>query len=141
MPTTPIYDKLLSEVTDELEKRILDILLNINENTAGGITRQQLVLALYGYWPDNLSNDPCDRIVRKAIEHLRENWPITSSSGGGGYRLSEDEDEIKAFAAEQESRAEKNRHNAKLAYGWLPKARAIREIRRTSVRIIQPSLL
>ena len=141
MPTHPVYDQLLSEVTDALEHRILDILLQAYPNTAAGITRQQLVMTLYGYWPDNLETDRNDRIIRKAIEHLRQDWPIVSSSGGAGYRLSEDPQEISAFAAEQASRAERNRENAQRAYRWLPKARAIQEARRTAIQVTQERLL
>jgi hypothetical protein len=139
--TSPIYDQLLEGVTEELERKVLDILLQSYPETSAGITRQQLVLTLFGYWPENLATDQNDRIIRKAIEHLRQEWPIVSSSGGAGYRLSEDADEIKAFAAEQEARAEKIKRDARAAFRWLPKARAIREMRRSNLTVTQPKLL
>jgi hypothetical protein len=139
--TSPVYEQLLEGVTEELERKVLDILLQSYPETSAGITRQQFVLALFGYWPNNLGSDPCDRIIRKAIEHLRQEWPIVSSSGGAGYRLSEDDNEIKAFAAEQEARADKIRKDARAAFRWLPKARAIREMRRSNLTVTQLKLI
>lgn len=150
MTVMPEYDALLAEVSDALERRILDILLQsyppapvaqAQAETAAGITRQQLVLTLYGYWPENLETDKHDRIIRKSIEHLREKWPIISSSGGAGYRLSEDADEIEAYAAEQASRAARETEKARQAHNWPLRLHAIREYRQTHVKVTQERLI
>jgi hypothetical protein len=138
MTTHPIYAELLAEVTDELERDVLHILLISNPKN---VTRQQFVMKIFNYFPDDLENNQDDRKVRAAIEHLRQDWPIISSSGGAGYRLSEDPTEIQAFAAEQASRAERNRENAQRAYRWIPKANSIHEARRSAQIVKQPSLL
>lgn len=139
MPTTPVYDQLLAEVTDRLERQVLDILL---DNPGRRITRQEFVMKLFGYPPADLANSTEDRQVRECIERLRaKDWPIVSSSGEAGYQIEDDEEKIREFAAEQSARAEHNRENAQAAYRWLPKAKAIQEARRSaSLLATQPGL-
>jgi hypothetical protein len=125
----PVYQNLLSEVTDELERQVLDVLL---EHAGERVNRGTLVLAVFHTYveADQLAASTHDRMVRECIARLREkDWPIVSSSSEAGYTLETDEEQIKAFAAEQQSRAERNLATAKAAYRWLPKARAIREAR------------
>ena len=53
----------------------------------------------------NLSNDPHDRKIRKAIESLRNRMiPIVSSSGKAGYRLDTSPEAIQNMIAELKSR-------------------------------------
>jgi len=53
----------------------------------------------------NLSNDPHDRKIRKAIERMRECLiPIVASSGKAGYRLDTSPEVIQNMLAELESR-------------------------------------
>jgi hypothetical protein len=137
MPTTKIYDDLLAQVTDELQRNVLITLIG----NPSGMTRYQMVMDIFGYWPENLSNDQGDRLIRKAIEALRKDWPIVSNSGEAGYRLTENAAEIDAYALEQSSRAARELEKAKQAYAWLPKIRTIQEYRKSGVQATQEVLL
>lgn len=137
--THPVYLQLLSEITDGLERKVLEILL---ENPTERIDRRQFVHAVFGRVAYDLTSNTDDRQIRECIERLRaKGWPIVSSSGEAGYVLEDNEERIREFAAEQESRAAKNRQAARAAYGWLPRARSIREARRTAMKVTQPGLL
>jgi SMC interacting uncharacterized protein involved in chromosome segregation len=106
MARTPQYEKLLAELDagelSELEHKVLEVLLK----APGGITRRGLVRAIYGVEAQrNLSNDPYDRKIRKAIESLRSrNIPIVSSSGKAGYRLDTSPEAIQNMISELRSR-------------------------------------
>ena len=99
------YEKLLEEMDagalSELERKILEMLMK----TPNGITRRGLVQAIYGVEAQrNLSNDPYDRKIRKAIERMRECLiPIVSSSGKAGYRLDTSPEVIQNMIRELES--------------------------------------
>ena len=72
MARTPQYERLLAELDagelSELERKVLDALLK----APNGITRRGLIRVVYGVEAQrNLSNDPHDRKIRKAIESLR----------------------------------------------------------------------
>jgi len=100
------YEELLAEMNagelSELERKVLDALLKAPD----GITRRGLVQAIYGVEAQrNLSNDPHDRKIRKAIERMRECLiPIIASSGKAGYRLDTSPETIQNMLAELESR-------------------------------------
>jgi len=100
------YEKLLAEMNagelSELERKVLEALLK----APGGITRRGLVQAIYGVEAQrNLSNDPHDRNIRKAIGRMRECLiPIVSSSKKAGYRLDTSPETIQNMIAELESR-------------------------------------
>ena len=106
MARTPQYERLLAELDagelSELERKVLDALLK----APGGITRRGLVRAIYGVEAQrNLSNDPHDRKIRKAIESLRDRMiPIVSSSGKAGYRLDTSPEAIQNMIRELKSR-------------------------------------
>ena len=106
MARTPQYEKLLAELDagelSELERKVLDALLK----APGGITRRGLIRVIYGVEAQrNLSNDPNDRKIRKAIESLRDRMvPIVSSSGKAGYRLDTSPEAIQNMIAELKSR-------------------------------------
>ena len=137
--TSSIYEKLLAEVTDELERQVLDILI---ANPDRRITRQEFIVKVFEHLPEQWSNSKEDRQIRLCIEHLRvADWPIVSSSGQAGYLLEDNEEEIHKFAAEQEARATKIKQDARAAYRWIPKARAIREMRRSNLIVEQPRLM
>lgn len=139
--TSPVYDALLSEITDELEHTVLVILI---ERAGQKTTRQDMVMAVFGHYvlPSQLAASTEDRKIREVIERLRaKDWPIVSSSGEAGYILEDNEERIREFAAEQQARAEKNRQTALSAYRWLPKARTIREMRRSNLTVTQPKLI
>jgi DNA-binding IscR family transcriptional regulator len=106
MARTPQYEKLLAELDagelNELERKVLEVLLK----APSGMTRRGLVRAIYGVEAQqNLSNDPHDRKIRKAIESLRDRMiPIVSSSGKAGYRLDTSPEAIQNMIAELKSR-------------------------------------
>lgn len=106
MARTPQYEKLLAELDagelSELEYKVLEVLMK----APGGITRRGLVRAIYSVEAQrNLSNDPNDRKIRKAIESLRNRMiPIVSSSGKAGYRLDTSPEAIGNMIAELKSR-------------------------------------
>ena len=106
MARTPQYERLLAELDagelSKLERKVLDALLK----APNGITRRGLVRAIYGMEAQrNLSNDPHDRKIRKAIESLRNRMiPIVSSSGKAGYRLDTSPEAIQNMIAELKSR-------------------------------------
>ena len=106
MARTPQYEKLLAELDagelSELEHKTLDALMK----APGGITRRELVRVIYGVETQhNLSNDPHDRKIRKAIESLRNRLiPIVSSSGKAGYRLDTSPEAIQNMIRELKSR-------------------------------------
>jgi hypothetical protein len=133
-----VYDDLLKEVTDTLERKVLTTFL---EHPGAKLLRQYLVMHIFGYWPENLTNNKDDRKIRVAIERLRKSWPLVSSSGCGGYRLSEDVDEINAFAAEMASRAARATEKARQAHSWVEQARRVAEVRRTGVQVTQERLI
>ncbi|MBN1451265.1 MAG: hypothetical protein JW963_09640 [Anaerolineales bacterium] len=106
MARTPQYEKLLTELDagemSELERKVLEVLLK----APGGITRRGSVRTIYGIEAQsNLSNDPHDRKIRKAIENLRKRMiPIVSSSGKAGYRLDTSPEAIQNMTRELKSR-------------------------------------
>jgi len=106
MSTITQYEKLLSELgagkLNELERKVLEVLLKV----PNGITRRGLVQAIYGVEAQrNLSNDPHDLEIRKAIERMHECLiPIVSLSGQAGYRLDTSPEAIQNMIAELESR-------------------------------------
>jgi len=106
MARTSQYERLLAELDagelSELECKVLEVFLK----APGGITRRGLIRVVYGMEAQrNLSNDPNDRKIRKAIESLRDRMiPIVSSSGKAGYRLDTSPEAIQNMTRELKSR-------------------------------------
>lgn len=106
MATNPIYERLLPQVTDETERRIMEILVEHvgqeNRIACDDLVRQ----AIYGYGSFARPKATDDRKVRLAIASLQEQgYPILSDSGEGGRWLAKPE-EIETYVAELESRRE-----------------------------------
>ena len=142
MSTTPQYDALRKQITDELQNQILDLL----EANPQGLSRSVLILEIYGAWvPANeLANNVYDRKIRLAIEALsmKQNFPIVSSSGKSGYKLSEDPEEIEEMAREFDGRAAHCKERAfKVRTIQKPLALTIREYRQTHKIVSQERLL
>jgi len=136
---SPVYDHILSGVTDDLEQRVLRLLL---DNRDRRVTRQEFVSVLFGIVADDLEGSPEDRQVRRSIQNLRDaGWPILSDSATPGYQLETNEEKIKKFAAAQSSRSERIGRTAQNAYRSLAKARAINEALTTQQTVTQPSLI
>lgn len=101
MSHTSVYDMILEELRSgelkEREAKILQLLLDHRQ----GLTRQELVSAIDGYWPQNINNDHADRKNRKAIAALRDRlMPITATSGEAGYCLDAIPEALEAMRAE-----------------------------------------
>lgn len=112
MPTTPVYDLLLQEVTDDLERRVLSALIN---HAGERVTRPQLVFEVFGVYVQSceLANNTDDRKVREAIERLqRREFPILASSGQAGYILVTDDKELDDYVGEIVSRVNQMQEKA-----------------------------
>jgi len=128
MARTPQYERLLAELESgelsELERKVLDALLK----APSGFTRGGLIRVVYGVEAQrNLSNDPNDRKIRKAIESLRNRMiPIISSSGKAGYRLDTSPEaiqnmveELRSWIAHMEQKIEVIQQHYSLQGEWL----------------------
>ena len=112
MNTHPVYDLLLQEVTEDLERKVLSALI---ERAGEKVTRPELVFAVYGVYVQQyaLSSSLEDRKVREAIERLqRREYPILASSGEPGYALAVDDGELDTYVGEIVSRANQMRDKA-----------------------------
>lgn len=141
MPTTPIYDQLLQEVTDELERKVFEALSKRNGQP---MTRGDLVFEIFGEYvqKSELSSNTNDRKIREAIERLRKrDFPIHSSSGEAGYMLTADEEAIDEYIGEQEARIERLRENIIAARRSKVKARLISVWTRSQTPAVQKRLL
>ena len=71
------------------------------------ISRQELVRKVFGAWAlnDQSNNNRFDRMIRQAIEDLREEMLICSSSGTDGYWLAETLQDVEEIAGEYERRS------------------------------------
>jgi hypothetical protein len=139
--TSPVYDRLLSEIDDDLERKVLTVLLN---QAGQRISRQGLIRSIFNVYvaPDKLAASTEDRQIRECIDRLREqDWPILSSSSQAGYVLEYNETAVYKFAAEQQSRSEHARETARHAYASIGKARAIQEAVRTQTVVTQERLI
>ncbi len=104
MATHPVYDRLLEGITEPMEKKVMEILL---ERAGDPVTRYELLEAVHGkkarLWAEKhgLQNSAEDRQNRKIVERLqRLEYPITSSSGSAGYVLAADEEDTDSYIAE-----------------------------------------
>lgn len=102
-----IYERLEQELGDgqlnELQKQIFTLL----KDNPAGLSRQDLVWMIFGYWPESLEGNTDDRKIRKAIERLRQRlFPILSTSGKPGYRLDISREAVNQMLTELRSRRE-----------------------------------
>ena len=104
----PVYKALLAELEAEgptLEKKVLMALRQVMPE---GLTRRELVFIVYGAQigkDENISNSTQDRMIRKAIENLRDRLiPVVATSGAAGYRLDITEEGIDDMIRDWSSR-------------------------------------
>lgn len=116
MTTTVIYDQILEELQVELsalEQKIFHAL----QQHPDGLTRRDLIYAIYGYMLgqlDDLGSNKHDRKIRLAIANMQDRLvPIVSSSGKAGYRLDAGKETAERMALEMESRAAKLQDKAR----------------------------
>ena len=106
MTVHPVYDMLLAEITDELERKVLQVLI---DHAGTRVTRPQLVFEVFGVYVQQkeLASSVEDRKNRECIERLQKrDYPIMASSGQAGYVLAADETVLDAYIAEIGSRIE-----------------------------------
>ena len=107
MSTTKVYEQLLAEITDTLERKVFQVLAEVPGER---VTRPELVLRVFGIpvAQGSLGSNPEDRKIRKCIERLQgRGFPILASSGEAGYWMETDPTEIETYIAELESRRER----------------------------------
>lgn len=105
MHPNEIYTRLEQELEsgelNDLQKKVFTLL---KENPAG-LSRQDLVSMIFGYWPESLEGNTDDRKIRKAIERLRQRlFPIVSTAGKPGYRLDISREAVNQMLSELRSR-------------------------------------
>lgn len=137
----PVYEQILAEIDDELEKCVFDILL---QNSGVAVTRREMILMIFDEvvqeWED-LSSNKLDRKIRKCIERLRKkDFSIVSSSGEAGYRLDLDEANMDAYIAELAARRASLTESIEHAYRAKKKLPALREYRKTLKPVTQGKL-
>lgn len=102
-----IYERLEHELEsgelNDLQKQVFTLL----KDNPAGLSRQDLVMKIFGYWPETLEGNTDDRKIRKAIERLRlRNFPILATSGRPGYRLDISREAVYQMLSEMRSRRE-----------------------------------
>jgi hypothetical protein len=127
MTTNPVYDLLLKDITDEMERKLLDVLL---AQAGERISRIDLVEAVHGLDARLLAekvgigNSTHDRQNRELIERLQgRDYPIVSSSGAGGYTLAADAQTTESYIAEIGSRIQQmtaKRDALNRSKRWIP---------------------
>lgn len=100
-----IYERLEQELENgalnELQKQVFTLL----KDNPAGLSRQDLVLKIFGYYPETLEGNTDDRKIRKAIERLRQRlFPIVSTSSKPGYRLDISRKAVEQMLSELRSR-------------------------------------
>lgn len=108
MATHPVYDLLLADITEDMERAVLTKLL---EHAGERVNRYELIEAVHGLdararaEQHGLANSKEDRQNRECIESLqRKDYPIYSSSGEAGYVLAIDESVADTYISEISSR-------------------------------------
>ena len=137
MTTHPVYDALLEEIDDALERQVFEILAAQAGET---ITRPTLVFKLFGKYiqQTQLGNCAEDRKIRECIERLRDrDYPIHSSSGEAGYTLTTDEEAIDEYINEQRSRRDHLDKRIAAAYRSKRRAADIRTWRADNINVTQ----
>jgi hypothetical protein len=110
MTTNHIYERIIRDMPEGLDKQIISILSEGGFFDDKKASRKELIFKVFGFIdnPENLSNSTLDRQIRKAIEHLQEaGYPIISNSGAGGYSLASSRTTQAAYIAELESRRDR----------------------------------
>lgn len=105
MQPDQIYEQLLQSLENGELNKLERQIFNLLKEHPAGLSRQDLVFKIQGYWPDTLDGNTDDRKNRKAIQRLRERLvPIISTSGQPGYRLDISRDGVDQMLAELRSK-------------------------------------
>ncbi len=120
MSTSSVYEKIRADLEagqlKEIERKILEALMR----APAGLNRKGLIRIVFGEEAQkNLGNDIRDRKIRKAIESLRDqHYPIASTSGKAGYKLTTDPELIESMIRELESRIDHLRQKVDAARSY-----------------------
>lgn len=88
--------------TDELNERVLAVILAENPTLEHRITKEMLAVRIYGYY-----NPSVDRNIRDSVTELTlQGYPICATSDMSGYYLARTYAEAEQCLAELESRRE-----------------------------------
>jgi hypothetical protein len=104
MQPADFYQSILDSLTDDLERKVFQVL---SDHFGLPITRVEIISLVYGIDIEKakLSDSRQDRAIRKCIENLRsKDYPIVASSGEAGYFLTDNQNEIDACVAEERAR-------------------------------------
>jgi SMC interacting uncharacterized protein involved in chromosome segregation len=137
MPTTAVYDAILAEITDDLERAVFDY---FNQHAGETLTRAQLIKAIFGIdvAQQDLMNSGEDRKIRECIEALRKkDYPIVSTSGKPGFKLTTDDGEIMEYIGELQRRQAEIGKTIDAAWRSRRKAAQIQKWRETPVQAQQ----
>jgi hypothetical protein len=136
MTTHPVYDMLLEQITEEMERKVFTVLL---EHAGERVTRYELLEAVHGasarVWAEQhgLANCKEDRQNRECIENLQhKDFPIYASSGEAGYTLAVDDARADEYISEIGSRIERMKDKKaalERSRKWIPFIRQFKEAR------------
>lgn len=109
MARTDQYQRILDELAngelDELQVKVFHFLRRVYP---APLTRRELIECIYGNRPaddEDLNNNTNDRKIRAAIAGMFElDYPISSTSGGAGYRIDIDTESWSELVNELESK-------------------------------------
>jgi hypothetical protein len=103
------YENILAELEAGERNSIARRLLDLLKKNPQGLTRRDLVYAVFGKPAQaNINNDTNDRKIRNTIAAMREKCiPIVSTSGEPGYRLDDSLEARRALLGELVSRRNK----------------------------------
>jgi hypothetical protein len=101
MTTHPVYDRILSSITDQT---VMDVYTTIRDYVGEShrITKESVSLVLWGkYTPST------DRTIRECVETLHSVYgvPICTDSGKAGYYMAATREELAGWITEHRSRA------------------------------------
>ena len=105
MTTHPVYDRILSEITDETVRDVYCVIRDyVGEKHR--ITKEAACLVIWGKFDSSK-----ERTIRECVETLHSVYgvPICTDSGKAGYYMPENERELLKWAREHNSRANKEK--------------------------------
>lgn len=115
-----IYEKIMASAPASIDDQVLAV-LEQHRGMDNRISRRELVFFVYGIQLGagvNLANNRQDRNIREAIERLRTNHPILSSSGNGGYWYAGNYEEVEGWIREQKSRVREMAKRVRDLQAW-----------------------
>ena len=103
MTTHPVYDRILSEITDDTVKDVYCVIRD-SHGKAHAISKEAISLVIWQKYTQTT-----DRTVRECVEILHETYgvPVCSNSGKAGYYMPANRAELDEYLAEMRSRRNK----------------------------------